>query len=197
MGVGLDKSVIPITGHYRKSESLYVDSMIYPVKNKEFPQLGVHVTKTIDGHVIAGPTATLSFSGREGYDRKFTFNGLAELVKDPTARKWITESLRDPPIRNEIFNNVMFSLPFVGNLAFRRAIKKIYDGEINQSDLEPYRPGIRAQLVDRKTGKMINDFMVVKGEHSVSMMNMNSPGMSSCLAIAPYFVDKYVEPRLK
>ena len=196
MGEGLEYKVLPVAGHYKKARNLHVYSMIYPVKNEKFPQLGVHVTKTTEGDVIAGPTATVSFSGREGYDKKATLRGLRELVREPAIRKWAVKSLIDPLTREEIFYNLRFALPVIGNMAFVRAIRRIYDGEVNPSDLEPYRTGIRAQAID-KEGNMIEDFRVVEGEFSVNILNMNSPGMTSSLAVAPYFVERYVVPRLK
>src|SRR6185312_8168761 len=43
-----------------------VRGLIYPVPDPQFPFLGVHLTRMIDGAVHAGPNAVLALS-REGY----------------------------------------------------------------------------------------------------------------------------------
>ena len=43
--------------------------LIYPVADPRFPFLGIHLTKRIDGNVLAGPNAVLAFK-REGYRRR-------------------------------------------------------------------------------------------------------------------------------
>ena len=57
--------IIPFRGEYYKlkSEKNYlVNSLIYPVPNPEFPFLGVHFTRMIDGSVHAGPNACLLYT---------------------------------------------------------------------------------------------------------------------------------------
>ena len=68
MGVGLDYLIITFKGNYVKVP-VPINSMLYQPPDLRFPFLGVHLTKKIDGSVVAGPTATLSF-GRENYDGK-------------------------------------------------------------------------------------------------------------------------------
>ena len=40
--------------------------MIYPISDPNLPFLGIHLTKTIDGKIEAGPNAVLAFA-KEGY----------------------------------------------------------------------------------------------------------------------------------
>jgi L-2-hydroxyglutarate oxidase LhgO len=49
-------------------ESIIDNDLIYPVPNPNFPFLGVHFTRMIDGNIHAGPNAVLSFK-REGYKK--------------------------------------------------------------------------------------------------------------------------------
>ena len=50
-----------------------VRGLIYPVPDPEFPFLGVHLTRGMDGTVEAGPNAVLALK-REGYERtSFSF----------------------------------------------------------------------------------------------------------------------------
>src|SRR6202008_628778 len=74
-GVNSAAKIIPFRGEYYElttSKRHLVKTLIYPVPNPEFPFLGVHFTKMIDGSVPAGPNAVLAFK-REGY-KKTDFN---------------------------------------------------------------------------------------------------------------------------
>src|SRR5207237_6541178 len=55
--------IIPFRGEYYKlkpARRYLVKNLIYPVPNPQFPFLGVHFTRMIDGEVEAGPNAVLS-----------------------------------------------------------------------------------------------------------------------------------------
>ncbi len=70
-----DVTIIPFRGEYYKltpERSSLVGSLIYPVPDPQFPFLGVHFTRRINGTVDAGPNAVLAFR-REGY-RRSDFN---------------------------------------------------------------------------------------------------------------------------
>ena len=71
-GGGRDPRITPFRGDYYTltldARSL-VNGLIYPVPDPQFPFLGVHFTKRIDGAVWAGPNAVLAVA-REGYRRR-------------------------------------------------------------------------------------------------------------------------------
>ncbi len=65
----LDLRIIPFRGEYfelKESAKHLVNSLIYPVPDPNFPFLGVHFTRRIDGTIECGPNAVLAFA-REGY----------------------------------------------------------------------------------------------------------------------------------
>src|SRR5262249_27211174 len=68
MGVQPDVRIIPFRGEYYvlRPEQTLVRGLIYPVPDPEFPFLGVHFTRRIQGGIEAGPNAVLAFA-REGY----------------------------------------------------------------------------------------------------------------------------------
>ena len=60
---------MPFRGEYyelRPERRDLVRGLIYPVPDPQFPFLGVHLTRMIDGSVHAGPNAVLALA-REGY----------------------------------------------------------------------------------------------------------------------------------
>ncbi|MCS5632506.1 MAG: L-2-hydroxyglutarate oxidase, partial [Pirellulaceae bacterium] len=63
---------IPFRGEYyelKPSAHHLCNHLIYPVPNPEFPFLGVHFTRMIDGRLECGPNAVLAFA-REGYRKR-------------------------------------------------------------------------------------------------------------------------------
>ncbi len=75
---------MPFRGEYfeLKPEAHHLcKNLIYPVPDPNFPFLGVHFTRMIDGGVECGPNAVLAFA-REGY-RKTDIN-LADLAESLT-----------------------------------------------------------------------------------------------------------------
>ena len=64
-----DLRIIPFRGEYfvfNEEKSHLVNNMIYPISDPNLPFLGIHLTKTIDGKIEAGPNAVLAFA-KEGY----------------------------------------------------------------------------------------------------------------------------------
>ena len=57
--------IIPFRGEYfvlNQEKSHLVNNMIYPISNPNLPFLGIHLTKTVDGQIEAGPNAVLAFA---------------------------------------------------------------------------------------------------------------------------------------
>lgn len=183
MGVGRDYKVVGFRGDYLEFPG-YVESMIYPVPDPDFPFLGTHFTKNIDGgssRVIIGPTATISFAGREGYQGGVTFEGLLELAsRGPIL--WGVKSRFKSKSRKMIKHNIRLSRE---KEYFVEEAKKLYRGDIPIDEIKPYRSGMRAQLIDKR-GNFVNDFLIKETDRSLHVMNMVSPGMSSAFAFAEY-----------
>jgi L-2-hydroxyglutarate oxidase len=67
----VDVRIIPFRGEYyelKPEKRFLVKTLIYPVPDPNFPFLGVHFTKMINGGVEAGPNAVFAFK-REGYNK--------------------------------------------------------------------------------------------------------------------------------
>ena len=61
--------IIPFRGEYYKisnTKNNILNNMIYPLADPDLPFLGIHLTKTANGDIEAGPNAVLAFS-KEGY----------------------------------------------------------------------------------------------------------------------------------
>lgn len=178
----LDVKIIPFRGEYyklKKEKQSLVKSLIYPVPDPEFPFLGVHFTRMIDGSVEAGPNAVFAFK-REGY-KKFEFS-LRETF----------DSLMWPG-----FQKVMLKYWKTGlgeysrsfsKKAFVKALQKLIP-EIGVDDLEEGGSGVRAQACDR-TGRLLDDFYIVENKNIFHVCNAPSPAATASLAIGEYIANK-------
>lgn len=171
----LNLKIIPFRGEYyklKKEKEYLVKNLIYPVPDPNFPFLGVHFTRMIEGGVEAGPNAVLAFS-REGY-KKSDIN-LAELA----------ESLAWPGFQKVAFKYWKTGMGEMyrsfSKAAFVKALQKLIP-EIQYEDLENGGAGVRAQACDRNGG-LVDDFMIVEKKHVINVCNAPSPAATSSLAI--------------
>lgn len=174
--------IIPFRGEYYKlkeDKRYLVNSLIYPVPDPQFPFLGVHFTRMINGEVEAGPNAVLAFK-REGY-KKFSFNlsdafetlswgGFAAVAK----KYWKTGI-------GEFYRSF-------NKKAFVNALRKLIP-EITEDDLIPGGAGVRAQACDI-SGGFLDDFYFVENKNVVHVCNAPSPAATSSLAIGETISNK-------
>lgn len=184
-GYVTDMRIIPFRGEYYKlkPEKRYlVKNLIYPVPNPDFPFLGVHFTRMIDGEVDAGPNAVLSWK-KEGY--KKTDINLAELTSFITysglwkmAKGFIGEALEE------------YKRSF-SKKRFTESLQKLVP-EIQEHDLIEAPAGVRAQAI-RKDGVMVDDFFIVTGKRTVHVCNAPSPAATASIEIGKEIVRRIKE----
>jgi L-2-hydroxyglutarate oxidase len=177
--------IVPFRGEYYEltPEKRYlVKTLIYPVPNPDFPFLGVHFTRMIDGSVHAGPNAVLSLK-REGYKKTdFDLRDFAEVMTYPGFWK-LAAKHSDEGIQ-EIIRS--FS-----KAAFTRSLQKLIP-EVKSEDLVPCHAGVRAQAL-MNDGKLVDDFLIVQGQNSVHVCNAPSPAATSSIEIGKAIVAQIPE----
>ncbi|ASE62447.1 L-2-hydroxyglutarate oxidase [Chryseobacterium indologenes] len=170
-----DVIIIPFRGEYYKikdEKKHLVKHLIYPVPDPNFPFLGVHFTRMIDGNIEAGPNAVLAFK-KEGYKFfDFDFNETMQTLMWPGFRKIVAKYGKTG--MGEVHRSLSKS-------AFTKALQKLMP-EIQESDLVPGGSGVRAQACDRNGG-LIDDFDIVKNGNIIHVRNAPSPAATSCLSI--------------
>lgn len=173
-------TIIPFKGEYFKVDpDLYSsDVPIYPVPNRDFPFLGVHLTRMIDNTLKVGPNAVLSFS-REGYD------GFGVDLKD--VRKIITNKALYNIAKRYSTTVVSELLKHSSKSYFENNVKK-YWSKFDTDQITGYTCGIRAQATEN--GELLNDFRIEKFENQVHVLNAPSPAATSCLAIADTIIQE-------
>ncbi len=174
-GVESGTKIVPFRGEYyelRPEKRYLVKNLIYPVPNPDFPFLGVHFTRTIDGIVEAGPNAVLGLA-REGYKKTdFDFRDFVEELAYPALWRLARANWRTG-IR-EVHRS--FS-----KKAFVRGLRKLVP-EIQEEDVVPIAAGVRAQAL-REDGAMVDDFLIAEGKNSVHVLNAPSPAATSAIPI--------------
>ncbi len=184
-GLNPNVRIIPFRGEYYtlvKSKNNLVNNMIYPISDPDLPFLGIHLTRTIDGNIEAGPNAVFAFA-KEGYkwtnfNFKETLNSLAYPGMLKLGKKYFKTGI------SEMHRSL-------NKKAFVNEINKLISG-IKTKDIEVRESGVRAQAVDRD-GKLVDDFMFQEGLSSLHVLNAPSPAATACLAIGEYIASKVLK----
>lgn len=167
--------LLPFRGEYYKiarHEEKIINHLIYPVPNPEFPFLGVHFTRMIDGSIECGPNAVLAF-GKEAYS-KFDFN-LSDIADFISWKGFHRLGLKYWRIGLQEMYRSFSKNAFVDALA--ELVPKIRD-----VSLETVPAGIRAQACN-DSGILLDDFYFEKNGNLLVVANAPSPAATSCLSI--------------
>jgi L-2-hydroxyglutarate oxidase len=163
-GARPDVRIVPFRGAYlRLTRPELVRGQIYPVPDPALPFLGVHLSRTMAGDVLVGPTAllapshvdllaTLRWPGTWRVMRRWWRTGLTEIAHAASRRLLMREARRFVP-------------------------------ELRPGDVRPGPRGYRAQAVGRD-GSLADDFLVVRTGRAVHVLNAPSPAATASLAIA-------------
>ena len=172
--------IIPFRGEYyelRPDRRHLVNGLIYPVPDPQFPFLGVHLTRMIDGSVHAGPNAVLALA-REGYSwGRIRPRDVAEVAAYPglwrLARRHLRYGLTE--VRRSLSPR-----------RFAESLARLVP-ELTREDILPAGAGVRAQAI-AVDGSLIDDFLIVRAPRQVHVLNAPSPAATSSLEIAKHIV---------
>jgi L-2-hydroxyglutarate oxidase LhgO len=177
-GDDAEPAIVPFRGEYytlTPERTSLVNGLIYPVPDPDYPFLGVHFTKRVDGRVDVGPNAVLALA-REGYERKNV--SLGELK----------ETLAWPGFRTLARKHWRMGVEEMAGSASRKlymARARKYVPEVGPDDVVPAPSGVRAQAVDRD-GSLVDDFRINHLGAVTAVRNAPSPAATSSLAIAEH-----------
>ncbi len=163
-GAPREPRIVPFRGAYlrlRAEHRELVRASVYPVPDPELPFLGPHLTRTIGGEVLLGPTAMMVGG--------FAYPGSWRLAI--RHRRAALGELRHALSRG----------------AFVREAARVVPG-LDPSDFEPGPSGVRAQAM-RRDGTLVDDFVVHRTERALHVRNAPSPAATSSLALARLIAD--------
>ena len=186
-GVGLEYKILPFKGTYkclRQPRRKLVRGSIYPVPDLRNPFLGVHFTRSADDRVYVGPTAIHAF-GRENY---CSFRGMGPETAVILYRDAVLL------LKNSGFRSAALSEPKKVFKRFVYAEAKKLIPELQQQDLEDTdKVGIRAQLVHWPSKQLVTDFVMLRGDRSLHILNAISPAFTTSISFARRAVDTFIE----
>jgi L-2-hydroxyglutarate oxidase len=181
-GAPRDPRIVPFRGGYLEligRAAGAVRANVYPVPDPDLPFLGAHITRTLDGRVLAGPSAllapardayrlrtgrprdlgeTLFWPGTWRLARRHWRSGLRELRHAASRRAFLADAARLVPALREVRTRVAPA-------------------------------GIRAQALGRD-GSLVDDFVVHHSERAIHVRNAPSPAATSSLALARLIADE-------
>ena len=196
LGYGLEYGQLPVAGSFYKSNKKILKGKVYMVQNPKLPFAALHGDPdvTLDDNTRFGPTA-LMLPKLERYHGNSTISDFFKTLRlDAKIIKIFSSLLNDSQIRDYIFRNFIFELPYFGKKAFLKDARKIVPS-LSEEDIEYAKGfgGVRGQILDKTQGKL------VLGEASIDtgsglIFNMTpSPGATSCLGNAKRDVIKICE----
>jgi L-2-hydroxyglutarate oxidase len=175
-GVNLKEKVVGFRGdYYMLTEQAHhkVKNLIYPVPNPDFPFLGVHFTRMVNGHIECGPNAVFTFK-REGYNK--TSFSMRDTLDALTYRgTW-----------KLFFGNMKFGIDeyrrAFSKRLFLKTLQRMIPSLTKQDIVASDSAGVRALLLGRD-GDTRDDFRIEYFQNSIHVLNAPSPAATASLAI--------------
>lgn len=181
-GAPADPRIVPFRGGYLEvagSEAEAVRANLYPVPDPDLPFLGAHLTRTLDGRLLVGPSALLA-PARDAYSlRTVRARDLGETLVWPgtwrlAARHW-RSGIRE-------LHRAASSKAFLAEAA--RLVPALRGARTKAAG-----SGIRAQALARD-GSLVDDFVVHRTERAIHVRNAPSPAATSSLPLARLIADE-------
>jgi L-2-hydroxyglutarate oxidase LhgO len=176
--------ILPFKGLYIYSDEPAgsLKTNIYPVPDLRNPFLGVHYTVTVDNKVKIGPTA-IPVLWREQYQGVSNFrpSECAEIIYRQFGL-FLKSSFDFKRLALEELSKYSR-----GTMA--RHAAELVEGVDARHYRRWARPGIRAQLLDTRTGRLEMDFVVEGDGQSLHILNAVSPAFTCALPFADHVCD--------
>ena len=176
-------SSLPFKGKYwsvkTSNPSELPKTLLYPVPNLAHPFVGIHTVYDKNGNFYLGPSSTPVF-GKEAYKpfQKFKFIEFVTLVIKFVAKILKNENkLRNLAVSE--FRNLFLS-------HIKKSTEVYFKNSSNIILNESKKVGIRSQIFDNKSKTLFNDFVVIKQNKTVHILNAISPAWTSSFAMAKY-----------
>jgi L-2-hydroxyglutarate oxidase len=184
LGFGERYSMIPFIGLYFYAPELKGTLLrhIYPTPDPRNPFLGVHFTKTAHGDVKVGPTAIPILSREQyGFFEGLKANELLGILANYP--RFIGSKHHD------VWSLVKTELPKLSRKHLLRQASKLSSKVDVSKFTVPGKPGIRAQLFDKREARLEMDFVIEGDANSTHVLNAVSPGWTSCFSFAEHVVN--------
>jgi L-2-hydroxyglutarate oxidase len=185
-GIGGGCTLLPFKGLYWQmspAAPFRFRTNLYPVPDLNVPFLGVHVTPSPDGTVSLGPTAIPAW-GRENYQGVEGAEPLMALqfLGDLASQWWRNAGGFRRYAREQALHGF--------KPLFLKAAQALVPRLLSEHLVPSQKVGIRAQLYDRRTGSLVQDFRLEHGPASTHVLNAISPAFTASFALADLILDQ-------
>lgn len=184
-GFAKDYTILPFKGVYLnyKGTDKPLRTHIYGVPDMRKPFLGVQFGIGVDGSIRIGPTAIPAF-WRENYHGFSRFN-----AKEMSAILYWQANLF---LRNS-FGFRTFAIEemqkYIKSNLIKHAFRMVKNLDASKFS-EWGKPGIRAQLLNKKTLSLVQDFAIEGDNNSLHVLNAVSPAFTSSFAFSQWLTEK-------
>lgn len=185
LGAAADYLIVPFRGDnymIAAGREDLVRGLLYPLKDPDRPFVGVHFTKRTDGGVLVGPNAVIP-PHREAYEGLLPTRSTLAMAVEPAFLRMI---LRNKAVRRHAPRELLLS---ASPRAFLEEARKLVPA-LRPGDLRPARSGIRAQLVRREDGALVDDVVLEKTGGALHILNAVSPALTNALAFGDLAADR-------
>ena len=182
-GLGQNFRLTPFAGYYRYLDSSASSAThIYPVPDLKLPFLGVHITTTSRGMLKVGPTALPRIRSYAPPARR---TGTDQAMDSMMG--FLGYGARQPLTALRLLSR---ELTLSRTSYLQEQISKIYSGPtaLEQQTFKSF--GIRSQLVNRKSGTLVDDFVLESSDGVFHVLNSVSPGWTTSLSVAKFIYEE-------
>ena len=186
MGFGLELGCLPVAGSFYMTNQKMLNGKVYMIQNPKLPFAALHGDPDVldNENTRFGPTA-LMLPKLERYKSGTVLDFFKTLRFDSKIATALWKLLRDSDIRNYIFRNFLFEIPYFNKRLFLKDARKIVPGlKLDEFHYADGFGGIRPQVLDKDKQKlMLGEASIFTGEGLIFNMTP-SPGATSCLGNA-------------
>ncbi len=186
MGYGTHMGCLPVAGSFYITNEEFLNGKVYMVQNNKLPFAALHGDPDIlmNGKTRFGPTA-LVLPKLERYKGGTYLDFFKTLNFDSHIVKIFWDLLKDSDIRNYIFKNFLFEVPYFNKKLFVQDAKKIVPSlSVDEIKYAPGFGGVRPQVLDKNKEKLMLGEASINPENGIIFNMTPSPGATSCLGNA-------------
>ncbi len=183
--VGEEYVIYPFKGIYwelTKNCKLNFKTNLYPVPDLNVPFLGVHVTPGLDKTIYLGPTAIPAL-GRENYRGFENFEPISSI-------QFFSEMAKLYLKNTNGFRKYATEQAFQGlKPIFLKSAQKLIPLLTEKDIVISKKVGIRSQLYDKRSLKLVDDFKMVNCKNSTHLLNAISPAFTASFELADLILE--------
>ncbi|MDD5400285.1 MAG: FAD-dependent oxidoreductase [Sulfurimonas sp.] len=186
MGFGLNLGCLPVAGSFYMTNEKMLNGKVYMIQNPKLPFAALHGDPDIlaGGNTRFGPTA-LILPKLERYKSGTYMDFIKTLRFDKNIAIALWKLLKESDIRNYIFRNFLFEIPFINKYFFLKDARKIVPSlKADEFKYAEGFGGVRPQVLNKDEQKLLlGEASIYTGEGVIFNMTP-SPGATSCLGNA-------------